>query len=261
VVCLFRTDIDKIERVIREEFLVNKSEDKIEGNDEDLATFGYMSRHYICELQAKHSGARYDSLKGIKFELQVRTILMDAWANVSHYLAYKGEASIPEPLRRDFYALSGLFYVADKHFELFFHEAVAEKEHVLSQASVGDLDNEPINRETVQALLAQMYPERLHARPRSVSEFVEEISSLNYVNISQLKDALTRAGAAAERMEKELPVVIVDPDLQDVPVRQRKYLDLGIARQALALADPQYEEFKYSNSGRPWDEYRKYISD
>ena len=49
------------------------------------------------------------------FEIQVRTIAQDAWDSVSHYLDYKNN-SIRDELKRDFYALSGLFYVADTHF-------------------------------------------------------------------------------------------------------------------------------------------------
>jgi putative GTP pyrophosphokinase len=68
--------------------------------------------------QKGHSGPRYDPLKHLRFEVQVRTIVMDAGAAVSHHLDYKGGTSVPSELRKDFYALSGLFYVADQHFEV-----------------------------------------------------------------------------------------------------------------------------------------------
>jgi putative GTP pyrophosphokinase len=119
IVCLFISDIDQIADIVASQFSVLSSENKVEG-ERDPATFGYMSNHYICHLSPRYSGPRYDTLKGITFEIQCRTLLMDAWANVSHHLAYKGDVSIPEYLRRDFHALSGLFYVADKHFELFY---------------------------------------------------------------------------------------------------------------------------------------------
>jgi len=45
---------------------------------------------------------------------------MDAWATVSHYLDYKTDADVPLGLRKDFQALSGLFYLADTHFEMFY---------------------------------------------------------------------------------------------------------------------------------------------
>lgn len=44
--------------------------------------------------------------------------MLNAWASISHYLGYKKESDIPAELRRDFNALSGLFYVADTHFAM-----------------------------------------------------------------------------------------------------------------------------------------------
>ncbi len=60
-------------------------------------------------MKRDYKGPRYDTIVGMPFEIQVRTILMDAWANVSHYLAYKSDIDVPINLQRDFYALGGLF--------------------------------------------------------------------------------------------------------------------------------------------------------
>ena len=81
-------------------FDVLAAEDKVEGVG-DPSTFGYMSQHFEATNPDEHTGPRYDRLRGIRFEVQVRTLLMDAWANVSHYLAYKGDASIPPELRTE----------------------------------------------------------------------------------------------------------------------------------------------------------------
>jgi putative GTP pyrophosphokinase len=128
VVVLFLSDIARVDDIVSSLFEVVGVSDTVEGTD-DPSTFGYMSKHFDARLPSTLKGPRYEDLPGIRFEVQVRTLLMDAWANVSHYLAYKGESSIPPELRGDFNALSGLFYVADKHFELFFGrtETVREK--------------------------------------------------------------------------------------------------------------------------------------
>jgi putative GTP pyrophosphokinase len=93
-VALFLSDLPRLAEIVNETFEVVASEDKIEGGD-DPSTFGYMSRHFEAVIHSDHTGPRYDELRGLRFEVQVRTLLMDAWANVSHYLAYKGESSIP----------------------------------------------------------------------------------------------------------------------------------------------------------------------
>src|ERR1022692_15555 len=252
IVCLFMPDLVKIEKVIEEEFEVNRAENSVDGRDRDRAAFGYMSNHYICRLPRKHAGPRYDSVKEFKFEIQCRTILMDAWASVSHHLHYKGEVSIPEHLRRDFYALSGLFYVADKHFELYYDEAAASRQAAMSRASLEVLpEDTPLDLDTVQALLIMLYPDRERPTPRIVSEFVEELAAASYETIGPLRRQLERAVAAALALEGDYKSRI----------RDGRYTNVGFARQALALADSGFSDH-YDATGRlkPWDNYRSLLS-
>ena len=107
VVCLFRSDLDRVEKVIDQAFEIVEREDKINNSEKDV--FGYMAKHFIVKLRAK------EKANAMPFEIQVRTIAQDAWASVSHHLDYKTN-SIRDEFKRDFHALSGLFYVADTHF-------------------------------------------------------------------------------------------------------------------------------------------------
>ena len=77
-----------------------------------------MSLHYKVKLRHETDTPSLSSVKNTYFEIQVRTISQDAWAAISHYLDYKQENIFPSELKRDFYALSGLFYVADTHFSI-----------------------------------------------------------------------------------------------------------------------------------------------
>lgn len=105
------------------------------------------------------------------FEIQVRTILQDAWAVIEHYLAYKGVNSIPDESRADFSALVGLFHLADRTFQQLRQssvqqdvdaatevaEATAEARINISATATVDIG---INRSTVKALLRSLYPDR-----------------------------------------------------------------------------------------------------
>lgn len=105
MVCLYLSDIDKIDNTIEEAFEVIERDDKVEDSEKDR--FGYMARHLIVR----------PSKEDMLFEIQVRTISQDAWASISHHLDYKTN-SIGVQFKRDFHALSGLFYIADKQFSL-----------------------------------------------------------------------------------------------------------------------------------------------
>jgi hypothetical protein len=207
----------------------------------DPSSFGYMSVHYQARLDERLSGPRYDGIKGIGFEVQVRTIVMDAWANVSHYLDYKGDSSLPDQLRRDFYALSGLFYVADQHFEVFAQRAVESKEQAKAELRLESPEAVPINLDTVSAYLMLRYPDREHAERALVSEFVEEISNAGYEDLGQLAAALRRGEAEFERYEAENPPDPDEPGGEPIAA----YRDLGAARISLAMADEGYREQRY----------------
>lgn len=109
VICLFLSDLDRVEEAINEIFEVLDRKDKTNEYGENV--FGYMGTHFIVKLKAK---TETDTMP---FEIQVRTIAQDAWASVSHHLDYKA-SHVRDELKRDFYALSGLFYVADTHFSI-----------------------------------------------------------------------------------------------------------------------------------------------
>jgi putative GTP pyrophosphokinase len=247
-VCLFTTDLPRLVEVVHSCFSVTSESDTIEGGDDD--SFGYMSHHLIARIRPDRSGPRYDDIKGDVFEIQLRTILMDAWANVSHYLDYKGESSIPSQLRRDFFALSGLFYVADKHFELFFLQSKQEREETVASlsSSTSDLDVE-INLDTMLGFLVARFPDREHSEPPSVSDLVEELVAAGYKTVADVRDAFDRAERAALAYEKENPPRASDEELE--AGMSPRYADVGIIRSALSIADPKVREVRAERGMMP----------
>jgi putative GTP pyrophosphokinase len=230
VVCLFLNDIEKIATVIREEFDVVGEENKI---DDESDNFGYMALHFDVRLPRTFSGARYDDLREFVFEIQVRTLLMDAWANVSHYLDYKRESSIPSGLRRDFVALSGLFYVADQHFEMFMRssrESQRRAESDLSTPNAIDLGAEPLDADTLYAYLARRYPKRNRTPRNQTSELAGELIEAGLTTLADVEAVLEKAEADVFREEKE-----------DRPKRIKPFFTgVGVLRGAARRVVPGY---------------------
>lgn len=258
VVCLLLSDIDRISKVIDDEFDVVDKDDKIKGGS--ASDFGYMSYHVIVKMKPEYAGPRYDLIKDIPFEIQIRTIAMDAWAATSHYLSYKSDVDIPKELKKDFYALSGLFYVADTHFEMFFKEIQVERKAIGKKAKLknGLLEYE-INYETLRAYLMEKYPDRIESETvfeKSLSECVEELTSAGYLRISQLEEILKKTQKAFLQFEKDTP-----PHGDQV----QKYSVIGILRISLFIYDDDYVVSAHARnkamSLSSYKKYKKYIEE
>jgi putative GTP pyrophosphokinase len=115
VVCLYRSDLDRVHEVIKDEFDVLEEIDK--ARDLAVDQFGYGARHYIVRLGKSSSGARYDSLKNLSCEIQVRTVVQDAWAIIQHHMVYKRESQVPKPVLRKLNSLAALFETVDDQFD------------------------------------------------------------------------------------------------------------------------------------------------
>lgn len=228
VICLFLTDLRRISEIIEEKFFIHTIDNKVYSKPEEV--FGYMSVHYIGLLPTSFAGPRYDNLKGLKFEIQLRTIAMHAWATISHYLDYKTPAAVPSSLRKDFNALSALFYVADTHFELFFRSSQEAKEGAKEMAkNLLEIGKEEINLDTLTAYLRMRYPDRGHADSESTSELAEELYIAGYSRIEQLEAALQRSKRAFEDFEKK----------EFLSHGERAY-DAALVRLSLAIADDNF---------------------
>tara|TARA_B100000508_G_scaffold92244_1_gene72005 strand:- start:619 stop:1626 length:1008 start_codon:yes stop_codon:yes gene_type:complete len=116
VICYYASDIEKIHDIINKEFKVLEQQDKSELLG--LKEFAYRSNHYIVGINEEWLRApNYRNLDGLKSEIQVRTILMHAWAEIEHKLNYKSDAQVPSKFQRKLFRLSAKFEEADEQFE------------------------------------------------------------------------------------------------------------------------------------------------
>lgn len=231
VVCLFRSDIQKIGGIIRGQFTVTSEDDKLDGVSLDV--FGYQSVHFVSSIKPSHSGPRYEGLHDLRLEIQLRTLAMDAWASLSHYLDYKSEADVPRDLRKDFFALSGLFYVADTHFELFYEARQRAGVAARKDATATPTEEQELNLDSLGAYLAKRYPDREHSRPSDISELVGELAKAGYTNLGQLHSALEDSASLFAQYELRNPPVGVAP---------RRFSNVGVVRISLGILDPKFCE-------------------
>ena len=111
-------DVDSISSVIKKEFYIDQvnSVDKRALLDPDR--FGYLSVHYIVRLKSPRSKLpEYERFTHLKMEIQIRSILQHAWAEIEHDLGYKSKQAVPSEIQRRLSRLAGLLEMADDEFD------------------------------------------------------------------------------------------------------------------------------------------------
>jgi putative GTP pyrophosphokinase len=115
VVCPFVEDLTVAEETIRAAFQVEEIERK--GAHLGTTEFGYSSVHLLISMPEDiHDGFHLD--RRWICEVQLRTILQDAWAEVEHELVYKAELTpLDTKLRRKLAALNANLTLSDIIFQ------------------------------------------------------------------------------------------------------------------------------------------------
>ncbi|MDP2815948.1 MAG: tetratricopeptide repeat protein [Rectinemataceae bacterium] len=114
-ICPFLGDLDLAEKAICTVFKVVELERK--GSERSFREFGYESIHMLAQLPPDLQDASV-GLDQPVFEIQLRTILQEAWAEVEHELVYKAEFTpFDEPLKRKLAALNANLSLSDIIFQ------------------------------------------------------------------------------------------------------------------------------------------------
>ena len=117
IVTYFSDQVDEIAGLIESEFQLDHHNSIDKRADLDPDRFGYLSLHYVVSLSPSRAAlTEYRALAGLKAEIQIRSILQHAWAEIEHDLGYKTATEVPRPVRRQFARLAGLLELADGEF-------------------------------------------------------------------------------------------------------------------------------------------------
>jgi putative GTP pyrophosphokinase len=156
--------------------------------------------HFIVCLGEKSSGARYDDLKSLKCEIQVRTVLQDAWAIINHHLMYKQEQDVPTPLLRKVNSLAGLLEAADYQFDYIRLERKQYTAKVeLSLATDQDSDQE-INVDSIVAFLKDYFRDaETESSEKYISKILDNLDRKKYKTLKDLKNLLDKKSDEIEK--------------------------------------------------------------
>jgi putative GTP pyrophosphokinase len=117
VITFFEDDVQAVAAMINKEFTVLPEYSLDKSSQLDPDRFGYVSLHLVCRMSTRRTRLKeYEEFKGLLCEVQARSILQHAWAEIEHDLGYKSAAAVPRHLRRRFARLAALLETADEEF-------------------------------------------------------------------------------------------------------------------------------------------------
>jgi putative GTP pyrophosphokinase len=155
VIVYYTDDVERVGIAIRDEFHVHEdvTAHKLEQHPADR--FEYLSSHFVIGLNAKRFELpEWSAFKGLRAEIQVRTVLQHSWAAISHALQYKRENDVPFGMQRKLFRLAGIFELADEEF-IGLRDAQIDIRAAAKDAIATDTSRVLIDSETVREFLRQ----------------------------------------------------------------------------------------------------------
>lgn len=141
IIAYFNSDVVKICKLIEREFSIDKDNSGNKADNLKKDQVGYLSVHYIVKLNDNRvnlpENKRY---KDMKFEIQVRTLLQHAWAEIEHDRNYKFRGVLPPEIQRRFYLTSGTLEMVDREFQCLSDEIDKYSNEVKQKTSQGNLN-------------------------------------------------------------------------------------------------------------------------
>lgn len=227
IICPFLEDVERVEKLIGANFEIVEVVRKASGHS--FREFGYDSVHLLVRLRKIEHAPPLPHTRRI-CEIQLRTILQDAWAEVEHELVYKSRLSWPnESIRRKLAALNATLTLSDLTFQEI-------RDYQKSVVALGDKRRSALER-TLQVSGIEWPPVEQPAPPLD--------EPLTVVHGSPLEKAMVQALEVHSRNQFERAVELysgilsmrMSRKIRSIIYNHRGMAHFSLSRSAEALKD------------------------
>ena len=185
VITFYIDDVDKVATVLERLFEIDWENSVDKRKAHDIDSFGYLSLHYICRIpEETYSVPEHPELNKIRFEVQMRTVLQHAWANMNHDTGYKSGVEIPKEYLRNLSRLAGMLELADEQFSRIRTELTDYRRRVQTLVASGNLDEVTLDGDSFRSYLELKPFEKLNRKIAAVNQAeIQEVSLLPYLSV------------------------------------------------------------------------------
>ena len=143
VITFIESDALKVNDLIKKSFDIDDSKSLDKSDELGIDKFGYRSFHFICGLgEARCALPEFEFFKELVCEIQVRTVLQHAWAEIEHDRNYKFAGNLPSVIKRRLHLVAGLLEIADSEFNNLSNDIDKYSEESLEKTRAGNLNIE-----------------------------------------------------------------------------------------------------------------------
>lgn len=117
IIAYLENDIKNIKSILEKAFSIKEEHSSNKNELLSSNKIGYRSIHLVASLGKNRAElAEYSGIHNEVFEIQIRTVLQHAWAELSHDRNYKFKKKLPIEIERKLNLFAGLLEIADNGF-------------------------------------------------------------------------------------------------------------------------------------------------